>query len=307
MKLGLVDLDTSHPQSWIPILREMGHDIVGLCDHGDIHPDGYADTFAKEHNVPKVYGHVADMVDDVDGVIIHSCAWDSHIVRAEPFVEAGKAVLIDKPLAGNTQDLARIRAWIENGARLTGGSSLRFCAEVREFLACDVVERGEVATAICGCGVDEFNYGIHAYATLAAVFDEPAESVQYLGGGAHHRVAVRFAGDRMGIVVVGDRATKWIPFYVTIATTLSVTPITVDNTKIYRSLLEQAMPYLAGETDEAPLSVDALLRPEQWAIAAARSASEGGRPVRIDELTESDGYTDPAFVASYRKLHYPEG
>ena len=28
MRIGIVDLDTSHPQNWIPIEREMGHDIV---------------------------------------------------------------------------------------------------------------------------------------------------------------------------------------------------------------------------------------------------------------------------------------
>ena len=38
MKIGLVDLDTSHPASWIPILREYGHEIVGVVDHGNVHP-----------------------------------------------------------------------------------------------------------------------------------------------------------------------------------------------------------------------------------------------------------------------------
>ena len=30
MKIGLVDLDTSHPAAWVPILRELGHDVVGI-------------------------------------------------------------------------------------------------------------------------------------------------------------------------------------------------------------------------------------------------------------------------------------
>ncbi|MGC8784088.1 MAG: hypothetical protein ACP5RN_06855 [Armatimonadota bacterium] len=30
MRIGIVDLDTSHPPSWIPIERELGHEIAGV-------------------------------------------------------------------------------------------------------------------------------------------------------------------------------------------------------------------------------------------------------------------------------------
>ena len=39
------------------------------------------------------------MVAAVDGAIVHSCDWDTHITKARPFVEAGKSVLIDKDSA----------------------------------------------------------------------------------------------------------------------------------------------------------------------------------------------------------------
>ena len=29
LRIGHVDLDTSHPQGWIPIERELGHTVVG--------------------------------------------------------------------------------------------------------------------------------------------------------------------------------------------------------------------------------------------------------------------------------------
>ena len=38
MRIGIVDLDTSHPANWIPIERELGHEIVGVFDSGDVHP-----------------------------------------------------------------------------------------------------------------------------------------------------------------------------------------------------------------------------------------------------------------------------
>ena len=38
MKIGIVDVDTSHPDKWIPIERELGHEVVGIWDGGAVHP-----------------------------------------------------------------------------------------------------------------------------------------------------------------------------------------------------------------------------------------------------------------------------
>ena len=109
------------------------------------------------------------MVEEVDCAVIHGCDWDTHVTKAAPFIEADKAVLIDKPLAGNMRDLDQLRTWTEQGARITGGSGLRFCAESRRYLDQPLEERGKPDFVLCGCGVDKFNYGIHAYALLASI------------------------------------------------------------------------------------------------------------------------------------------
>ena len=49
MKIGIVDLDTSHPQNWIPIIRDLGHEVVCVWDGGTVHPASYVETFAKDH------------------------------------------------------------------------------------------------------------------------------------------------------------------------------------------------------------------------------------------------------------------
>ena len=48
MKLGMIDLDTSHPRNWLRVLREMGHDVVCAFDGGTVYPEGYAEEFAGE-------------------------------------------------------------------------------------------------------------------------------------------------------------------------------------------------------------------------------------------------------------------
>ncbi len=305
MKIGIVDLDTSHPQNWIPIEREMGHEVVGVWDGGSVHPAGYAEKFASDHDIPKVYSSLEEMVPVVDCAIIHGCDWDTHVAKARPFVEAGKSVLIDKPIAGNLTDLRQICRWVHHGARITGGSSVRFCYETQEWLARPVEERGTPDTVLCGCGVDEFNYGIHAYSMLSGIMGEGIIAVRHLGKGVQQRIQVKWPDGRMGFVVVGA-AQQWLPFYAGITTERGVMQYTADSSKLYRALLEKTLPYLAGETDQPPIPMNDLVEPELAAIAALKSRGEDDREVLISELTESDpGYDGAAFAREYRKQRYP--
>lgn len=304
MKIGIVDLDTSHPQNWIPIERELGHDIVGLYDAGAVHPPGYAEKFAAEHKIPRVFKSIDEMVPQVDCAIIHGCDWDTHIAKARPFIEAKKGVLIDKPLAGNIGDLNQIRKWAEGGARITGDSSLRFCIETQQWLAKDPAERGSPHTVICGCGVDEFNYGIHAYSMLSGIIGIGAKSVRHLSSGVQRRLQINYNDGRTGLLVIGATA-AWLPFHATAVTERSVSQYIADATKLYRALLEKALPYLAGQAD-APLDPGALIEPELCALAAQRSWLNGDREVQLSELTKDDRYDGAAFAQSYRRMRYPE-
>jgi hypothetical protein len=306
MKIGVVDLDTSHPQNWIPIERELGHEVVGIWDGGAVHPAEYVRKFAEEHQVPRVYATLAEMVPDVDCAIIHGCDWDTHIDKARPFVEAGKAVLLDKPMAGNLRDLDQLRRWARQGARVSGGSSLRFCREAQEWHARPEAERGTAHTALSGCAVDDFNYGIHAYALLSGLLGPGIASVRHLGEGPQRRIQVKWRDGRMGFVIVGAVA-GWIPFYATVVTDKGVSQFQVDSGNLYRSLLEAVLPYLAGATDAPPIPMDELIEPELCALAARRSWLEGDREVALAELSEADGgYDGPAFAAGYRRARYPE-
>lgn len=305
MRIGVVDLDTSHPQNWIPIERELGHEVVGLWDGGAVHPRDYVAQFAKEHNVPEIYPSLEAMADDVDCAIIHGCDWDTHVDKARPFVEAGKGVLIDKPVAGTERDLRQLEAWANSGARITGGSSLRFCYETQRYLALPEAERGTPQTVLCGCGVDEFNYGIHAYAMLCGIMGPGIAQVQHLSTGGQHRVQATWDDGRIGYIVVG-KAESWLPFYASITTEKAVTQYIADSGGLYRALLEATLPYLAGETATPPVPLTDVIEAERCALAARVSWLEGNRPVAIAELDPTaPGYDGAAFAVEYRKLKYP--
>lgn len=311
MRIGLVDLDTSHPQNWVPILRDLGHDVVGVWDGGGVHPPGYADKFAAEHNIPTVFATLDDMVTAVDCAILHSCNWDEHVAKARPFIAANKAVLLDKPLAGNLADLEQIRRWADAGAHIVGGSSLRFAAEISAYLAQPVAERGTPHTVFCGCGVDEFNYGIHAYSLLSGILGGGVKSVRHLGEEVQRRVLVNWHDGRSGVLVIGPTA-NWLPFYATVVTERQVSHVVAgsgSSTQLYRSLLEAVLPYLAGETDTPPLPTAAWLEPEWCALAARYSWQHGDCEVLLADLPallkDDPGYDGMQFQAGYRKAKYP--
>lgn len=304
MKLGIVDLDTSHPQNWIPIERELGHEVVGVWDGGSVHPPSYVESFAQQYTIPTIYPGLTEMAAAVDCAIIHGCDWDTHIAKARPFIEAGKAVLLDKPLAGNLRDLQQLRQWVQAGARISGGSSLRFAVETQEWLAQPIAERGTPHTILCGCAVDEFNYGIHAYAMLSGIMGGGIRTVRHLSEGAQRRILVQWANGGHGILVIGATA-KWMPFYATIVTERTVTHLQADNSKLYRALLEATLPYLAGETTTPPLTIDEWLEPELCALAARHSWLNRDQSVALADLDLDDvGYDGKVFAESYREAKY---
>jgi hypothetical protein len=305
MKIGVVDLDTSHPQNWIPIERELGHEIVGIWDGGAVHPREYVEKFAAERGIPRLYTSLADMAADVDCAIIHGCDWDTHIVKATPFVEVGKSVLIDKPLAGKVSDLRRLCAWAREGARISGGSSLRFCQETSDWLAKPEAERGVPDTVLCGCSTDEFNYGIHAYSLLCSILGPGAQSVRHLGKGTQRRVQINWPEGRMGLLTIGA-VSGYLPFHTTIVSDKTVTHYQVDSSRIYRALLGATLPYLAGETETPPMPIEALIEPELCAIAAYQSWQDGDKEIVLAEIDPNlPSYDGAQFAVGYRKARYP--
>lgn len=305
MKIGIVDLDTSHPQNWIPLERDLGHDVVGLWDGGSVHPPAYVAAFAQTHAIERIYASLDEMAAEVDCAIIHGCDWDTHIEKARPFIEAGKAVLLDKPLAGNLADLNQLRRWQAQGARIAGGSSLLFSAEIAAYLARPVAERGIPHTVLAGCGVDEFNYGIHAYALLIGILGGGVRTVQFMDQGVQARIWVRWHDGRSGLLVIGQ-ATVWLPFYATLISERQISHVQVDAGGLYRQLLARTLPYLAGQVTEPPLPFDEWILPECCTLAARASQQAGGREIELSALDETQpGYDGASFAEGYRLAKYP--
>jgi hypothetical protein len=306
VRVGLAGLCTSHPRHWVPIIRQLSSEhrweveVFAAWDSGEVQQPGFAEQFCREMQIPCPVERLADMIERVDAVILHTANWDRHVEQARPFLEAGKAVLIDKPLVGNLRDARQLLDWVATGARITGGSSLRFAPEIGEYLARPASARGELHAVFGGCGTDEFFYGIHAYAMLCGLMGSGVRSVEYLGQTRQKLLKINWNDGKAGVLIVG-KAGK-LPFHLTAVSTTSVEQIQIDPARIYRALLEKCLPFLCGRVESPPLPFDTLVEPELAALAARTSWLSGGGEIALADLrAEAPGYDGAAFVDEYRQ------
>ena len=298
LRIGLVDLDTSHPGSWLPVIRELGHEVIGVFDGGTVYPAGYAQEFATKHEIATVFHSLAEMADAVDLAIIHSCNWDLHVERAKAFVTAGKGVFIDKPMVGNLRDMNQVLAWQQQGAQISGGSSLRYVKSIQAFRAS--LEPGEeIRFVYSGTGVDEFNYGIHAYSTAQGILGSGICWVRHLDGRTQHQVEIAWESGARAILTIGG-TTNWLPFWAIVITDRRVVHLAIDSNQLYRDMLEVALPYYAGAAP-APAPLTELLECEKAALAAKASWQGNGAIICLNDLGfNNPSYDGAAFGESYR-------
>ena len=297
LRIGLVDLCTSHPGSFVPILRQMGKvEVAAVYDSGAARPDGYAAQFAAEHGIPAACERLEDMPALVDAAIVHSADWDNHLDRARPFIEAGKPVWIDKPIVGNLRDLNELlNLEAKHGTLIMGGSSLRWAVEVRELRE-RLAERGEVVSAFFSGPGDFFNYGIHTVEMMGGLLGAGIRSVAWVASHGGTDVFHAAYGDgRIALFQLGSPHHQW---QMTVTTTGGVETATVDAGKLYEALLRTYLGAIAA--GEAPLPLRDVLDSIKVALAA-KVSRRTRQPVFLDELTDEERFDGHAFNAEYAR------
>lgn len=113
---------------------------------------------AAAANISHVCEHVEDMVAAVDAVIIARDDWTSHFDLAMPFLRAGKAVFVDKPLSLAADDLNAFLPYMMS-AQLMSCSGLRYAKELDGYRELCAAESPKVISATVVC--DWEKYGVH--------------------------------------------------------------------------------------------------------------------------------------------------
>lgn len=296
LRLGMVDLCTSHPGSWLKIIKEMEDvEVVAVHDSGGVRPPGYAKQFAEEQGIATVTDTIEQMVELVDGALIHSANWDIHIDHALPFIEAGVPVFLDKPMVGNLTDLHRLLAL---GAKykgvIMGGSSVRWAVEIQE-LAAQKEEMGEIGCAWINGRGDFFNYGIHTVECFQGFFGAGVISVEHVGHkGAMDVFRADYADGTPVFYLLGSPASPW---FISISAAKGVFARQIGP-NIYAALIDQIVK--AFTTGAAPMSLEDNLECIKVALAAKVSRREG-TICYLQDLDNNEAFDGFAFAEEYAK------
>lgn len=122
-----------------------------------------AEVIARFAGIANVVESMEDVIGNVDAVIVATDDGTDHVRRVRPFVEAGVAVFVDKPLATTRDDLAQFIRWKRSGSRILSSSGLRYAAEIIPLIS----RRWDWITGVT-CRSWE-RYGIHLVEPLQRI------------------------------------------------------------------------------------------------------------------------------------------
>ncbi|TWD73212.1 oxidoreductase family protein [Kribbella amoyensis] len=295
-RVALVELDTSHPAAFVPLLRELGREVTAVLDSGVVRPAGYAEEFAAEYGVARVLTDAAELPEVADVALLLGCDWDRRYRLALNLLDAGTAVLLDKPLAGRVGDLRELARRAEAGQPISGGSSLR-CAP--EAVAWRRRYHGPAPSSVLvGCAGHPFYYGVHAVSLAQAVLGPGFTAARALDGSGLRGLLRHTGGTEVVVDVRPPR--PGYPYHATIVTESGVEHLRPNAGGLYKPFLGEVLGQLLDGA-AAPYSPTALVEPDLLVLAVAKSAADGGDWVAIDALDDVfSGWDGAEFAAAYR-------
>lgn len=294
LRIGLVDLETSHPEAFVPVLRELGHDVTAVLDSSAMRGPEHAARFATRHGIARVAQDERELAQVCDVAILLGTDWDQHLGRIRMLRDRGIAVLVDKPVAGSAGDLRAIAA-IDGAPRITGGSSLRTADEVEQWR-----ELGRTAQTVRStCSGPPLYYGVHAVSLAVGLLGEGFVAARSDSVEGHLSGEIRHADGPLVRIDV-PRRPPGEPYRAEIRTQAGELDVVEPaGERLYRPFLAACLRYLAGD-GPPPASPRGLVEPELALLAMAWSATNGGDWVDLDQPPDDwHPWSGPAFADEY--------
>jgi len=304
IKIGVVNIDTSHPKAFADYLAKHGRAQYTAVYNDGFRGDDEVESFMKNYSLEKRCSSIEELADMVDIGFIQGCNWDKHLSQAMPFLKKGKPVFIDKPIAGNIKDCMELEKLYREGMVILGSSSVRYACEIDDFLSRTEEERGKIMNIYGTAGVDEFNYAIHIVEAISRLAGCKAVSSRFVGrcrqdGKMCETFFVEFQN---GVTATYNTFHGvWMPFEIVIMTTKGTYQFRIDTTKIYGALLDRICDYMESGRNMLA-SVPELTDSVKIMLASRISRENHGAAVRISDIPEDDpGYDGYAFEKEYAK------
>ncbi len=304
LRLGILGLNegNGHPYSFSAIVN--GYDEAGMAEAGwpviynylrqrDPSEFGFADVqvthvwtqdpdetarIARASKVPHAVADPAEMIGQVDAVLLCRDDVETHRPLATPFLEAGLPVFIDKPLAVTVEDLRYFKPYLESG-------QLMSCAAMRYAKELDFAAAGaelEQVKLVRGANVLNFErYGVHMLEGVFRVIPCHVRRVWALPGAPYEAVVLEQEEGHPLIQIDSLGLTVKVFQFDFFGTTGRTHAEAGDNFSMFRRLIWHFIQQV--RTGQPAIPPEHTLRIMKILIAATHSRAEN-RPVELSEI-----------------------
>ena len=298
LRVGIIGLDTSHTVRFAELLNDPGRKdhvsgavIVAAFKGGSPTIAESADRIERftqevttKYNV-KLVPTIADLVQQVDAVMLLSVDGRQHLDQVRPVFAAKKRVFIDKPLAGSMKDAREIlRLSRQAGVPFFSCSSERYAKAFQDLKHDATIGQIEGAFTFGPSPIetyvpDLFWYGIHSVEALYELMGPGCERVARVHTDGEDSVVGTWKDGRIGEIRGLRSSPRQYGAVVFGAKRIAVSG-TPDGS--YRPVVQEIVQFF--QTGQAPVNPEESLEVLEFMEAADRSKERNGAPVALEAI-----------------------
>ncbi|MEM1000241.1 MAG: Gfo/Idh/MocA family oxidoreductase [Bacteroidota bacterium] len=284
LRLGIIGLSegNGHPYSWSAIFNGYDPEAMAHCPFPVIPqylaeqawPDAALPDATVTHiwtqdpalsravadaaRIPHIVAEMTDMLPEVDAVLLARDDPENHLAMARPFLEAGRPIYIDKPVATEVATLDALYAHEQWPGQLFSCSAVGYAEEFKLSEA-DRAAIGEVRLIEASIPKSWAKYGVHLIDPVlrldAALVTEDLARVENTGTGDINLVTVTWESGRQALFKVTGAVAS--PLKLTVYGTRGFRELTFRDTfKAFKGALRD---FVAGVRSKSVRSERAFL------------------------------------------------
>ena len=197
IRIGVIGMSpgNAHPSSWSAIINGLfdGEEIIRLgypavAEYLHVNKDtlglpaatvthvwtqnkDLSQQIARTAGIPHIVTEAAELIGQVDAVLLCRDDPEQHREMAKPFIDANVPIFIDKPLCATTADLLYFKEEVAKGKFIMSCSSMRYAGECRSAkTALKSLGSLELITAVGK--KDWIKYGVHILEAVFFILDD---------------------------------------------------------------------------------------------------------------------------------------
>lgn len=296
-KVGIIGCDTSHVIAFTELMNVKNDPDCAGFKVTAAHKWGSPDIFSSTNRFPKYIAKleqmgvamkptIADLLADVDVVLLETCDGRPHLAQAIEVFKSGKPVFIDKPVTASLSDAVKLVDTAKKmNAKWFCSSSLRY---VKNAQKARKGELGPIRGADCWTPEqfeptqsEFFWYAIHGAEPLFTIMGTGCEEVRCTGTATEDVMVGTWKDGRLGVMRALNYKRKGCGYGGTIFTE-QYGVVDMGTYEGYKPLLVEILKFF--KTGEVPVSPDETLEIYAFLEAATQSKARGGAAVKISEV-----------------------